>query len=721
MMMAKRNFGTIRRSSAVRWPTAIVYLSGLALALSGCSDEGPTRAARSSAGPSSKLLVIGMDGLDPGLLRQYIDEGRLPNFKKLAEDGCFVPLGTSMPPQSPVAWANFITGADPGTHQIYDFIHRKVLPVDPNHPERSSKNIEMYLSTSDVESTPAWYSGFVPETLPIPYTNWQMITKPQQVVLLRRGETFWDSLTQNGIDTTIYRMPANYPPQVEVKGHGRLRCLCGMGTPDIFGSYGTFTGLKEDMIDERHSEDGGNFYRLDVVQNRAELSIEGPAFPLRRPDHTGYTPKTTLKVEVVRDPVEPVVSIRIGSQRAVLKEGEWSEWLPVEFKPGLTGESVMSALGQPASIPAMTRVLVRQVHPNLDLYLAPMNIDPMNPANPISTPPEFAADIARRHGRYYTAGIPEDTKALRNDQLTEDEFLEMVRHLARERTDQYHAALKEFDEGFLFFYFGHTDQLSHIFWRDMDPQHPGRIAEQGDKYAHVIRDVYEEMDVRVGEARAALAAGDRLIIVSDHGFSSFRWQVNLNRWLVDNGFLVTKPDTGSSGDGLDYVDWSKSVAYAVGINSIYVNLKGREPLGIVDPADKRDIMDRIREGLLSLRGDDGAQVVVKMYTTEDDYAGADMRIAPDLLVGFGHNYRASWGTVLGGLRKRLIERNRDRWSGDHCIASYLVPGVFLSDRGIGVSDPALTDLAPTILGHFGVAPPASMRGRDLFGPAGGDN
>lgn len=672
----------------------------------------------------SKMLVIGMDGLDPGLLRRMMDEGKLPNFSRLEKLGGFTRLGTSMPPQSPVAWSNFISGADPGQHQIYDFVHRRVGNFEMPW-NRDSKNavVELYLSTSVVQPDLRWYSSVVPDAVPLPWTNWQFPLEGAKTVSLRRGDSFWDSLIASGVETTIYRMPANYPPPT-VKGRMPFHCLCGMGTPDIHGEYGSFTAFREDMLDPVAKVAGGEIYRLDVRNHRAVGELRGPASAFVRSAKIQDKPElesSFAPVEIVRDPQDETALIRIDQTQVLLKKGEWSDWITLELRPRLGGENVVASIGGPTRVPAMCRVYLRAVHPNLDLYVSPLNIDPINPAMPIAAPSNFSAEIAELAGRYYTQGIPEDTKALRSDALDEDEFLQMVRLLARERTNQYHDALRRFERGFLFFYFGHTDQLAHIFWRDTDPLHPGHKPEQDGKYVTVIEDTYREMDERLAEALAKIDANDVLMVCSDHGFSSFRRGVNVNRWLANAGYLSELPegranDNRAEGLTLYNVDWSKTRAYAVGINSIYLNLKGRERFGLVDPRDAPALLAEISGKLLELRDSDAddAQVVAKMYTTRDDYPGADAAIAPDLLIGYAHNYRGSWSTVEGNPRRRVIENNIDRWSGDHCIAAHLVPGVLLANRRIAIDDPNLTDMATTILGHFGAAAPKSMKGRNVL-------
>src|SRR5262249_40855654 len=163
---------------------------------------------------------------------------------------------------------------------------------------------------------------------------------------------------------------------------------------------------------------------------------------------------------------------------------------------------------------------------------------------------------------------------------------------------------------------------------------------------------------------------------------SFRRGVNLNTWLSKTQvggrplLALTTPQPGpGERDGLAFVDWGDTRAYAIGINSIYINEKGREPNGIVPHDQRKALMDAIAKKLLELRDTetDNGPVVAKTYIVEDEYPTADPKIAPDMLVGYARGYRGSWATTLGGYKNKVLENNMDRWSGDHCIAAFLVP------------------------------------------------
>ena len=670
----------------------------LMLAIGGCS-RNDSRVAHTNA---RRVLMVGMDGMDPILLQRFMDEGKLPNFKKLSEQGGFKPLATSMPPQSPVAWSNVISGCDPGTHEIYDFIHR-----NPN-PDDESMAIEPYLSTSSIEAASVHRE--------LSLGDWHIPLTSDTLVLRREGPTFWDFLNEQGVDATIYRMPANYPCCAG-HGHGHLQSLTGMGTPDLLGSYGEFTLFSAVAPAEGRLGSGGSIKQLRAIKNRAVVELEGPPNFLKKPDDSGNVPNMTAEIEIVRDPDHDLVKIAIGDVVHIMKTGEWSDWTPVVFETGVPGSAALATLQAPTSINGMVRFYVKEIRPVLEIFVTPINIDPKAPAVPISEPADFATELANATGRYFTTGIPEHTAEIQEGALNEDQWLDKANMILEERIVQYRHALKEFESGCLFFYFGTPDQISHIFWRDQDPDHPGRLEKQGDKYAKVVEETYVKMDALVGEAMQAMTDDDTLIVMSDHGFASFRRGFNLNTWLHHNGYITRHTSNADEGDSphaigpFADVDWTQSTAYGIGLNGLYLNLAGREKNGIVTDSEKSDLLQKLTDELLAVRDADGSTVIERVYNTAVDYVDADPNIAPDLLIGYARNYRAGWPTLLGDFSEDIIEDNKDRWSGDHCIAAHLVPGILLSNKPISVDDPDLRDLAPTLLSAFGLKQPAELEGR----------
>jgi predicted AlkP superfamily phosphohydrolase/phosphomutase len=668
--------------------------AGGAAVLCSCGRRGER------AGRPRRVIVLAFDGLDPGLTQHLMDAGRMPNFARVARRGGFTRIATSTPPITPVAFSSIVSGTDPGTHNIFDFIHR-----DPD-PENSALAIEPYFSLSAAVSPEHDWS--------IPLGDWRLPLTGGSVKSLRRGPTFWDALIARGENVDLYHVPATYPPP-QTEGPGRFRCLSGMGTPDLLGTYGEFTLFASDLLVKQRHVGGGRFVQLVVNDNAANAEIEGPPNFLRKPDPTGSRALMSLPIRIVRDPSAAVLKVEIEDRRILLNAGEWSDWIDVRFRTHIPAAAVLSAMQAPTSIPGMVRFCAKQVHPHIKLYVSPINIDPKRPANPISEPAGFAARLADEHGRFYTTGIPEDTKALSRGALNEDEFLAQTNLVLDEKISEYYDSLRDFRRGCLFSYFGTTDLVQHMFWRDRDPTHPGRIAEQGNRYAHVIENLYVRADAIVGETLNCLGEDDLLLILSDHGFASFRREVSINTWLTEHGYMtLLDPSDRTGGDWLTNVDWTRTRAYALGLNGIYLNLRGREKHGIVFSSEHDALAGRISRELAELKDEDGAPAVERVFDRRALYPAADIQVAPDLIVGYGEGYRASWKTVQGGLSEQILSDNHDRWSGTHCIAPRLMPGVLFSNQPIKAANPSLTDVAPTILGVFGAQQPPEMGGRNVL-------
>ncbi len=639
--------------------------------------------ARGELDPSQrKLIVLGVDGLDPKLLAGYMAEGLVPNLKRLSEQGGYLPLGTSVPPQSPVAWSNFITGMDPGSHGIFDFIGL------------DRKNMRPYMSTTKIEESDWEPLAIGKWRIPIP------VLGDPELKLLREGEAFWEILEREGIPTTLFRIPANYPP-VETGG----RALSGMGTPDLRGTPGTFSYYTDDPAFEAGDVSGGGIQRVVVTDQRVDAQIEGPP--------NGFvegSPASSLDFTVHVDPENPVAEIRVGHERVVLNAGEWSGWVPVSF------ELVPARV----DVPGMVRFYLKETHPHFRLYVSPVNIDPGDAAQPISTPEEYARELFEAAGPFYTQEMPEDTKALTHHVLSAREFLDQSELVLGERRRLMRHELERFQReqqrGLLFFYFSSVDQRSHMLWRQMDAEHPHHGGDAEATVASALRDTYVAIDGIVGEVMAAVDEQTTLIVMSDHGFASFRYGANLNTWLEQNGYLYLKnPSRRDRYEWLDGIDWTRTRAFALGLNSLYLSVQGRERYGLVPVKARerlaREIADKLHDWVDPATG---LPVVTQALLREEVYHGPHTENAPDILVGYGLGYRASWPTTSGKIPAGLIEVNDREWSGDHCMDARVVPGVLLSNRELVAGSYDLRDLTVSILDAFGVEAPEAMQGKSVF-------
>ena len=619
------------------------------------------------------VVVLGVDGMDPDLLQKFMDAGKMPNFKKLIAEGSFSPLQTSIPPQSPVAWSNFITGMDPGGHGVFDFIHR---------------DVQTYLPTFSTALVAAPSKTVTIGSYVIPLSQ-------GKVELLRKGQAFWQILDHCSVPYLVFRIPANFPP-VESAGTN----VSGMGTPDLLGSYGTFSFYTDDEAFRDLDVSGGAIYMVDVLGDKVEANLIGPENTMRVGNPVLERPFT---VNIDRE--NPVARIRVGDETLIVEQGEWTDWVQVEF----------DVLGPFNKITGICRFYLKSLSP-FQLYVTPINIDPSNAALPISNNAGFPKELFEKIGYYYTQGMPEDTKALEWGVLSDAEFVRQTEIVFRERLAMLDAIMNDYDGGFLFFYFSTIDQSCHMLWRNMDPSHPAHDPATA-KYGARIENLYTRIDSVVGDVQSRVPEGTTLIVMSDHGFSPYYKKVNLNRWLYDNGYMkLRRPKEIGRHPLLRNVNWRQTEAYALGINGLFVNKRGREGQGIVNDGEEYDkLLDDITEKLLAYRDPEtGAVVVKEVYRTDRVFSGNEMAQAPDLSIGYARGYRGSDSNALGSLTEKVIEPNMDRWSGDHCMAFDVVPGILVANRPLQADDPDLTDLTATILYLYGMEPPAVMKGRQLF-------
>ncbi len=596
------------------------------------------------SGFGHKIIILGFDGLSPRIVERMMREGKLPHFAQLKEQGSYSHLATTNPAQSPVAWSGFATGKNPGKHGVFDFIVR-----DP-------KNYRLSLSLADLE-------GGSPRP-----------------VLKERG--FWWYSSQKKIPTVILGCPMTFPPD---KIYGRM--LSGMGVPDILGTEGTFSFFTTEPTPPEKSAAGKVFH-----VNRSPVMVMnfiGPRFAAR--DGKKENAKVPFKAVIKNDP--PGAIIQYQDKKFELTAGRWSDWKDVTFEVGLFKK-----------VRGIMKFYLVEASPEFKLYVSPINFDPRDPLFPISYPPQYARELVERLGLYYTQGMPLDTWAVNEKRLTEEPFIEQVNAAFEERNALFNFELNRLQRGLLYCYYGMPDTIQHMFWRYIDPLHPLYEENMPPEYGSMIEEWYKKMDAVLGNALRHIDQDDTLIVLSDHGFDTFRRAVHVNSWLKEQGFLVLNdPAALSGGPLLSDIDWSRTKAYAIGFGGIYINQKGRERDGIVNPgAETESLKTEIMEKLRSWNDEQYHQPVIhQVYKRQDIFWGDRADDTPDLFIGFNVGFEASWQTALGEVPRQLMENNLKKWSGSHLFAPDLIPGIILMNKKITKEAPSLYDIAPTILRMIG--------------------
>ncbi|MGB8953306.1 MAG: alkaline phosphatase family protein [Candidatus Aminicenantales bacterium] len=618
-----------------------------------------------------RVVILGLDGLAPELTEKYMAKGKLPHFSRLMNQGTYVRLQTTTPAISPVAWSSFMTGSNPSKHNIFDFLSR-----DPRTylPDLSSARIgkpKRVLSLGKYN---------------IPFS------KPE-IRGMRKSIPFWKILGDHGIFSTILRVPITFPPE-KFRGH----LLSGMCAPDLKGSQGTFSfyTTNEDKIKRR---EGGINIPVKIHGNGIETTISGPENSLLK-----KTEEIRLPMKIILDREKEEARVEVSGQKFKLKKETFSPWIRLTFRPGLG-----------MKIKAICRFFISQMQPHFEMYMTPLNIDPEKPALPLTHPFVYSVYLAKLLGSFITLGEANDTWALNEGALPEQAFLELTYANHKEWEAMLFNALGKTKKGIVVCVFETTDSIQHMFWRYLDKTHPAFRTGPAQMSAKVIDDLYQKMDSLVGKVWEKLDPQSLLMVMSDHGFQSFRRGVNLNSWLHENGYLALKAGNRTSEEWYRDVDWEKTKAYALGLGGLYINQKGREARGAVRPGEETNVLKAELAGKLhGLKDESTGNVAINCVFDRDRiYQGPYTENAPDLIVGYNSGYRASWDSVTGKVTESVFEDNNKSWSGDHCIDPACVPGVFFCSQKIKTGTPSIMDIAPTVLDLFGIPIPSYMDGHPL--------
>ena len=616
-------------------------------------------------GETNRVIVLGLDGLDPARTRRLMAEGRLPNLLRLANTGTFSELGTTLPPISPVAWSSFQTGTNPGKHNIFDFLNRDLRTY---LPELSSTRI--------TEGRPGWLS-------------W-LTGSGASIRLLRKSQPFWKILGDYGIFSTILRVPISFPPE---KFFGLS--LSAMCTPDLRGTQGSFTLFTTDP-GECVTATGGLHIAVTRNGNRIETELPGP------PNAPGQSPhdfRVPLRIDITS---ANSAVLHISGEKVPLTLQQNSGWIRLSFR-----------CGRMTRVHGLCRFRLESVEPHVRLYASPIHLDPERPAMPISHPLSYSIYLAKLHDSFATLGLAEDTWALNAGAISEAAFLEQAYAIHDERERMFLDAIRRMPRGLSVCVFDASDRIQHMFMRHDNPAHPANAGRDMTRHAGVLDEMYARMDSLVGKVASEVGQNDVLMVLSDHGFCEFRRGVNLNVWLRENGYLALKDDAPPGSEYLAAVDWSRTRAYSFGLSGIYINRARREGRGIVPASEAAALEMEIAAKLVALRDVDGAPVVRRALASREAYKGPYAGNGPDIIVAYEAGYRASWDNAVGRTDGPAIHDNTRYWSGDHCVDPEIVPGVFFSNVRWADESRNILDLAPTILGLFGVPVPPYMDGRRM--------
>lgn len=715
----------IRRASLVL--VLLVAIVGAALPAISQEDAKP------------KVIVLGFDGVDANFTEQWMNEGKLPHLAELRQQGTFRHLLPTTPAQTPVSWSTFTTGIDPGRTAIFDFLRRDpktYLPVfaafdEGSEPLAFGRNnrwvgggvialltlgilfgvlklarlrtsIALAIAIIGALATGHFGRIFIEKNIP---------AKRPTVTNRQQGIPMWEVLAEHGVKSEVARIPVTFPAKDFRNGH----LLSGLGVPDVSARVGKPFYFTSELNFNRESSNEFSIEVVQLVDNRGEIPVEIQGPPNKLFDDPPYI-KIPMTITVSDD--RDSIAIDVSGQSFTMKPGDWSNWVDFEFP----FSSVVSVHG-------ISRFHLISIKPEINLYLSPINLDPRSlpPGVRVTTPEDWAPELAEQFGRFKTIGWAIDTWAISEGFADEQMFWDDLTWTVAKFREMFDSFL-DGDNDLLVQYFEFPDRVAHVFFRLQDPEHPAYDPELAAKWGDVILRSYQLMDDIVGEAMAAAERDDAtLIVLSDHGFSTWRKSVNYNTWLAQNGYLGLKTgvETGERnleilfdhGEFWENVDWSTTKAYALGLGDIYINLAGREAQGIVQPGEEYDQLKlEIKEKLTALVDpENGRHPVSRVFTREEAYGEFDPNLIPDLIASNSEGYRVSWQTSLGGVQKEIFEENSNVWSGDHCsLDPEIVKGIFFYNRKLETDrEPYIADIYPTVLGLFDVPAPYLLDGQEL--------
>ncbi len=559
-----------------------------------------------------RTIIVGFDSFDPIQFERLNEAGKMPNLGKLVEAKGYSRLEVCSPPQTEVSWTCIATGVDPGSHGIFDFVHRDPATYAP------------YVSLLPTKQT-LFGEQFLP-----PYTT----------------KTFFQEAAEMGYPATAMWWPALFPARPEIP----VATIPGLGTPDIRGQLGVGTYLTSEPVEKKKSKVG---LLTSTGKGRFNGLLDGPQ--IKSKSGVAYATQP-VSLEILD---ENEVRLIVGKQELRLKPGKWSPIFELVFPAGFA-----------FSIHAITQVIVTEIKDRVSLYFLPLQIHPLHSVSHYGTPSSFIKDSWNYCGPFLTLGWPQDTNALEDECISDAQFLDLCDQIFETRKRMYFYQLERFREGVLAGIFDCLDRVQHMFLHD-----------QGS----VVDGWYLKLDEFVGQVQGKVEQlgleKHRFLVLSDHGFRPFDYKVHLNRWLVDNHFMLLSDDTGN--DKPARTDWGKTKAYALGLNSLYLNVVGREGQGIVDATTLEGLLDEMKTKLLNWTGPNGQAVISRVLLKHEVFSGPYTRLGPDMVIGYAPGYRASSDTGLGRIPAGpSIEINHDHWAADHCIDAAMVPGVLFANRDL---------------------------------------
>ncbi len=298
--------------------------------------------------------------------------------------------------------------------------------------------------------------------------------------------------------------------------------------------------------------------------------------------------------------------------------------------------------------------------------------------------------------------------------LSEEEIIQETTKLTEKQLDLAKYLLKNKDWELFIEIVGLSDRMNHSFWKYVDKEH--RRYDPANKFKDTLKNYYKLVDKRLGEFIKLLDNDTTIVILSDHGIKRLDNRVNLTDWLINQGYLVLKDTIKTKTEfNLKMVDWEKTKVFAIGAyeGQIFINLKGREPRGIVDQEEYDNLVEELILKIKQISGDDGKKLDTRFFRKKDFFKGKCEDIAPDIIIYFDNLQYGCNNSIIGNETLWNIETAKG--GDDSCHSPQ---GIFIIKNNLkkgkgNIGEIEAIDIAPTILSELGTEIPEDMRGKTI--------
>jgi predicted AlkP superfamily phosphohydrolase/phosphomutase len=509
---------------------------------------------------AKKLLMFGLDAALPDLIARFTEEGSMPNTKGLMDRGLFSRVITTFPPLTAAAWGAITTGAGPGTAAIPSLmVHEPGEPLDK------------------------WYTSFDRRML--------------------KAETLWEAGARAGCRTVLVNWPVTYPLKID----NGIQLSASLNPPFRY-FYMPLWDIASSAIFSTRKE------RCNQVPGRAvQVSLEAASGWSNVPDHKGMPLEIIIDVPptYAKGPSYHVLILDYGGggydrviispskdlNQAVadIREGERCPWITEDF---------IDSHGEKRRGRFYFYLVRLGGREDFRLYQSAINT-----AETITIPGELTEELVEAAGPYMEV---DDPWAYMDGWVSMDFYLDQL----TQHNDWWEKAtrygLHKIDWGMAFNWVGTIDHIQHVLYGGIDPKCSYYDEQEASKILGHIRRVYAEVDERIGRILQDVNLNETLIcIVSDHGFSAIEFNPYLKHHLAKAGLLSFKLDYETN---QMIIDWSRTKAFPLEPchAHIFVNLKGRDPDGIVNPKDFEKVQEEIIDALMAMRDPRNGQRVVEM-------------------------------------------------------------------------------------------------------------